>query len=119
MFRRIVMTSAVLVGLGSLANGPVGLCRAVDDSKPSVAERYRAIVDEYEAKKKAAAEASGRAKTEAEQRKAYETMSPDDAAFSRRMVDLAASSPKEPASRDALIWVINKVYRLDVGDYGD
>ncbi len=46
-------------------------------------------------------------------------MSPDDVAFSRRMVDLAASSPAEPAARDALIWVLNKGYRADAGPYGD
>jgi thiol-disulfide isomerase/thioredoxin len=121
MIRRIAMTSAVLIGLGTLDGGSVVLCHAGDDPKPSpsVAERYREILAEYDAQQKAVSEAAERAKTEAEQMKAYETIAPDDAAFSRRMVDLAASSPKDLTSRDALIWVINKTYRLDIRDYGD
>jgi thiol-disulfide isomerase/thioredoxin len=46
-------------------------------------------------------------------------MLPDDVAFCRRMVELAASSPADPAARDALIWVINKPNRADAGAYGD
>jgi thiol-disulfide isomerase/thioredoxin len=46
-------------------------------------------------------------------------MSPDDIAFSRRMVDLAETSPADPAARDALVWVINKPGRFDRGPYGD
>ena len=46
-------------------------------------------------------------------------MTPDDTAYSRRMVDLAETNPKDPASRDALVWVLNKVYRSDGGTYGD
>lgn len=119
MIRKIAATFAILIGLGSLPGPRQALCRAGDDPKPPVADRYREIVAEYEAKKKAASEAADQAKTEAAQMKAYSAMSPDDAAFSRRMVDLAASSPKDPASRDALIWVINKTYRSDSGAYGD
>jgi thiol-disulfide isomerase/thioredoxin len=119
MIRPIAMSSAFLIGLWSFAGGSVSPCRAADDPKPSVADRYREIVAEYDAKKKAVSDAAELAKTEAEQMKVYEKMSPDDAAYSRRMVDLAASSPKDPASRDALLWVINKTYRLDIGDYGD
>ncbi len=46
-------------------------------------------------------------------------MTPDDVTFCRRMVDLALSSPADPASRDALIWVLNKPYRADYKEYGD
>ena len=35
------------------------------------------------------------------------------------MVDLAESSPDDPAARDALLWVINKPGRGDMGAYGD
>lgn len=114
MIRSVALTSAIL---GSLLT----FCHAADDPKnsASVAERYREIVAEYESKKKDASVASNRANSDAEQLRIYEAMMPDDSAFSRRMVDLAASSPKDPASRDALIWVIHKPYRLDVGEYGD
>ena len=39
--------------------------------------------------------------------------------YSRRMVDLAESSPGDPATRDALLWVINKPGRGDEGPYAD
>ena len=121
MIRRVVMTLAVVVGPGAMGGGSLALGRPGDDPKPSppVLELYRTIVAEYEAQKKAAAEAIDRAKTDDEQRKIYSTMAPDDVAFSRRMVDLAASSPKDPASRDALLWVLNKRNRRDIGPYGD
>ena len=35
------------------------------------------------------------------------------------MVDLAESSPDDPAARDALLWVIDKPGRGDMGAYGD
>jgi thiol-disulfide isomerase/thioredoxin len=34
------------------------------------------------------------------------------------MLDLATSAPKDPAARDALVWVINKPGMKDVGPYG-
>ncbi len=118
MIRRIALFSAVLL-VGILSGKSVALGRPEGDSKPSVAERYRAIVAEYEGKRNAAAEAAGKAKTVAEQQKIYVKMMPDDAAFSRKMIELAVSSPNDPASRDALVWVIDKTNRLDIGDYGD
>ena len=42
-----------------------------------------------------------------------------EVACCRRVVDLAASSPGDPASRDALLWVINKPNKGDMGAYGD
>ena len=38
----------------------------------------------------------------------YGKMSPDEVAFTPRMVDLAASVAHRPGARDALVWVINK-----------
>jgi hypothetical protein len=39
--------------------------------------------------------------------------------FARRMVALAESSPDDPATRDALLWVINQPSMPDTGAYGD
>ena len=39
--------------------------------------------------------------------------------YSRRMVDLAESSPRDPATRDALVWVIDMSGGPDTGAYGD
>ena len=48
------------------------------------------------------------AKVQSEMNKIYQEMSPDEVAFCRRMLDLAASAPKDPAARDALLWIVNK-----------
>ena len=64
-------------------------------------------------------ERSEKTKTQREVNEVYAKMSPDEVAFTRRMIDLATSAPKDPAARDALIWVINKPGMLDVGAYGD
>ena len=58
-------------------------------------------------------------KTAFEKWKIHGEKSPDETSFARRMVDLAATNPKDSASRDALIWVINKPYRSDSGTFGD
>ena len=39
--------------------------------------------------------------------------------YSRRMVDLAESSPGDPAARDALLWVVDKPGHGDEGPYAD
>ncbi len=79
----------------------------------------REIIREFEEARHQASEASSKRPTDFERWKAYNELAPDDAKFSRRMVDLAATNPKDPAARDALIWVINKPYRGDAGPYGD
>jgi thiol-disulfide isomerase/thioredoxin len=62
-----------------------------------IAERFAEIKAEYEASRS----------------------TQEDAAYCRRMIELAATSPADPAARDALIWVVNKPYRLDSGEYGE
>jgi thiol-disulfide isomerase/thioredoxin len=95
-----------------------------DDVNPSavessIADQYKQIVKEFQAEQKKVADAAAQAKDDAERSKIYEKMTPDDTAYSRRMVDLAATNRKDPASRDALVWVLNKMYRADGGTYGD
>jgi thiol-disulfide isomerase/thioredoxin len=85
----------------------------------SLAERFERIRAEYRAKQDALSQALEKAKDRREQNAVYGTMSPDEVAFSRRMVELATSSPADPAARDALVWVLNKPGRSDHGPYGD
>ena len=87
--------------------------------KPSIADPYKQILKEFEGEQQKLSEAIEKAKTEAETMQIYDKMTPDDTKYSRRMVDLAETSPKDPASRDALVWVLNKLYRSDGGTYGD
>jgi thiol-disulfide isomerase/thioredoxin len=92
---------------------------AEDRPGGSVAERFRAIVAEYEALRKTASVESDKGKTEFESWKIYGKLMPDEAAFSRRLVDLAATDPKDPAARDALLWVLNKPGMGPGGPYSD
>src|SRR5262249_27425075 len=136
-----VVTAAVLIALGCVVTGAAefgrgetrGQAAAKEDVKsgavkgdvkpsaanPSIAEQYNQIVKEFEAERKKVADAAEQAKDDAERSKIYAKMTPDDAAYSRRMVDLATTDPKDPASRDALVWVLNKMYRADGGTYGE
>ena len=84
-----------------------------------MAERFAAIRGEYEAAAKKAEAEAEKGKTEAESRKIYFGLLPDEAAFSRRMVDLAATDPRDAAARDALLWVIDKPGMGPSGPYVD
>jgi RNA polymerase sigma factor (sigma-70 family) len=92
---------------------------AVARSSASIADRFAKIRAEYDAKNDALMEAQAKVKGQREHNKLYQTMAPDEAAYSRRVVDLVLSSPSEPAARDALTWVLNKVFMFDYGPYGD
>jgi RNA polymerase sigma factor (sigma-70 family) len=128
----VTAATAALIGLGCLGTAAAVFGRGApqapakaDDApkpkaeKPSIADQYNEIVKQFEAEQQKVAEAVEKVKTEAESMKIYAKLTPDDVAYSRRMVELAATSPKDPASRDALVWVLNKMYRDDEGPYGD
>jgi RNA polymerase sigma factor (sigma-70 family) len=84
-----------------------------------LAERFRQIRAEYDAQQAVVRKALESAKVQSEMNKIYQEMSPDEVAFCRRMLDLAASAPKDPVARDALLWVVNKPGMMDHGAYGD
>ncbi len=88
-----------------------------------IAHRFREIRDEYEqiaAYRRRFLSAAVKAKSQRDKRESNEKESRDLVAdFSRRMVDLAESSPGDPAARDALLWVIGQTARADFGAYGD
>ena len=86
---------------------------------PTLAERFKQIRAEYDALQTALQKALEMVKTQHEINKTYQEMSPDEVAFCRRMLDLAATAPADPAARDALIWVVNKPDMFDTGPYGD
>ena len=89
-------------------------------SKRPIAEQYAQIRAEYEAELAAHRQTATKAR-ELGQKGAVADRRPRDliVEYSRRMVDLAESSPDDPAARDALLWVINKPGRSDMGPYGD
>jgi len=92
-----------------------------DDPKPAktMAQQFAAIRAEYDAAEKTAAAAAEKGKSAFESWKIYGKLMPDLAVFSRRMVDLAAAEPNNPAARDALLWVIDKPGMAPAGPYSD
>ncbi len=88
-------------------------------SEPSLADRLAAIKAEYEAQKATLWLAVAKATNLRERNAIYAKTAPDEVAYCRRMIDLAMSSPTDPAARDALIWVINKPGWFDRDAYGD
>ncbi len=85
----------------------------------TMAQQFAAIRAEYDAAEKHASAAAEKEKSEFESWKIYGKLMPDQAAFSHRMVDLAAAEPRNPAARDALLWVIDKPGMGTGGPYSD
>jgi thiol-disulfide isomerase/thioredoxin len=95
---------------------------ATPDSRKSAGngeQQFQAIVREYESALAAARVASEKEKSDFLQWKAFVKLMPDVAAFSKRLVDLAAKDPKKIASRDALLWVLNQPGMGPGGLYAD
>ncbi len=92
-----------------------------DDPKPvkTMAQQFAAIRAEFDAAEKTAAAEAEKGKSEFESWKIYGKLMPDQAVFSRRMVDLAATEPQNPAARDALLWVLDKPGMAPAGPYSD
>jgi len=88
-------------------------------AQPSLADQFKQIRAEYDARLAAVQKAVEQVKTQREINKIYQELSPDELAFCRRMLDLSAVDPADPAARDGLIWVVNKPNMFDVGAYGD
>jgi len=108
--------NAVEIGLNAKMPGP-----RPDDPKPAktIAQQFAAIRAEYDAAEKTASAEAEKGKSGFESWKIYGKLMPDQAVFSRRMVDLAATEPKDPAARDALLWVIDKPGMAPAGPYSD
>ncbi len=85
----------------------------------TTAERFARIKAEYDAQQAAMARAMETTTSRREINAVFAKMSPDEVAYTRRMIELAMSAPKDPAARDALVWVVNKPGMFDVGEYGD
>ena len=85
----------------------------------SLADQFRKIVKEFDDEKHLADREAEKGKTPFEKWKIRSEKSPDETSYARRVVDLAATYPNAPASRDALIWVMDKPYRTDGGSFGD
>ncbi len=99
------------------ASAPVG--SGSGQTAPTMADRFARIKAEYTAQQEAASHALEKAKNQHEINEITTKMSPDELAFTRRMLELAMSNPKDAVARDALIWIIDKPGMWKVGEYGD
>ncbi len=99
------------------ADKPEASAKATETKAEAMADRYRQIVDEYEAAKARSDEAAKSGKSEFEKYKLRDPLRPDEEKFARRMVDLAVIDPTSKAARDAAIWVMDKTWMSDVGVY--
>jgi thiol-disulfide isomerase/thioredoxin len=85
-----------------------------------VAKQYAQLLAEFEAEQAGYRQAAAKAEGSPHKRSIADKRPRDSVVYySRRMVDLAETSPADPAARDALLWVINKPGRGDMGEYGD
>ena len=107
---------AAQVGLAARLSGPRS-----DEPKPAktLPQQLTAIRAEFDAAEKKASAEAEKARSQPESWKIYSRLMPDPAVFSRRMVDLAATEPQNPAARDALLWVIDKPGMGPAGPYSD
>ena len=116
---RIWWTGLVLAVLSTAARGDDAPKAAAAKPAGTIAARFAALRDEFEAAQTAATQAAEKGKTQFESWKTFVKLMPDTAAFSKRMVDLAATDPKDPGARDALLWVLDKPGMGHGGPYLD
>jgi thiol-disulfide isomerase/thioredoxin len=116
---RIWWTGLVLAVLSTAARGDDAPKTAAARPAGTIAARFAAIRDEFEAAQTAASKAADKGKTQFESWKTFVKLMPDVAACSKRMVDLAATDPKDPGARDALLWVLDKPGMGNGGPYSD
>jgi thiol-disulfide isomerase/thioredoxin len=97
------------------------IARADEPAKPTspLAQKFAEIRAEYDAQRHALQQADVDGLKPAERDEIYRKLSPDEAAFSRRMVELALMAPADPVARDACLWVLSKGFMADRGAYGD
>jgi thiol-disulfide isomerase/thioredoxin len=88
-------------------------------SDDSLAKRYAQILAEFDSRLATFQEAFNKFRAAGAQGEFTGPKPPNLVDYCRRMLDLAATAPRDPAARDALLWVINKPGRGDLGEYGD
>jgi RNA polymerase sigma factor (sigma-70 family) len=107
----------------SPADEPKRAAKAAVEAKaehpsPTMAEKLGSLEAEYEGAMRAFQSFYRGSTIPEENRKKAAEAQPDFQAFVRRMTELAATSPKEPAVRDAMLWVIRMTGRGGRGGDG-
>ncbi len=131
----LVLTAGASLGAGSILPGQQDKAPNTLDanrvarapgSKPdeanhvnTLAHQFAAIVSEYDVATNTAEAEAEKGQTDFARSKIYSKLMPDVAAFSHRMVDLAATQPASTAARDALLWVLDKPGMFPSGPYSD
>jgi hypothetical protein len=80
---------------------------AKDEKTPQTpAEQYKAVVDDYGKARAEFMKEYVKATTTEERAKVIKEKYPQPDKYAQRMMDIAAKAPKDPASADALVWVV-------------
>jgi thiol-disulfide isomerase/thioredoxin len=123
--------AALLVAVATSADEPTAQSAVAAeaskfDDQPSrsegpIAKQYAQIRAEFEAQQAAQRPAATKPGSTLDKRDDAAKASPDLVAYSRRMLDLAESSPDHVAARGALLWIINTpgTAGMDVRAYRD
>jgi thiol-disulfide isomerase/thioredoxin len=126
----VVTTTVGAVGLATAGGDePKATPRAVDPKpvakagakrpEPPLAAKLDRLKTEYEGAQRAFQELYRGSTIPAENLKKAAEMQPDFPAVVRRIFDLAATAPKDPAVREVLLWVIQRSQRglMDNGEF--
>ena len=98
--------AGVGVGVAAMKDEPRAAAKA-EPRGPSPAEQLKALVERYEAARKASTEAAQQVETEAERTAIYEKMLPRAGDYAPLAVAIAEGHPDDPAAVDALLWVLD------------
>jgi len=82
-----------------------------------LADQYQKLVFEYDLARLQASSAGRAGKTKFEQYKIRHPLQPDDTAYARRMIALALLEPPSKVARDAAIWIMDKTWMSEIGEY--
>ncbi len=86
----------------------------------AIAKQFAQIIAEFEKERAVEREFLKKAQSDRKRGDAVELPTRDLLAeYARKMVDLAETSPTEPAARDALVWVVNNPGAGETGPYSD
>lgn len=113
-------TGAVLVSGGGNGTAKSAAQEVGLDVRPaSLEDQYQRFFIKFKQMQDRAQELGASAESKEERSRIYTEVYPDETDYARRVVELATEHPKERATRDALIWVLNRTNRWDVGAFGD
>ena len=103
----LAVGAGVGVGFAAMGDEPRGGGPEGGGARADPAEQFKALVERYEAARKAYTEAAQKVQTEAEQTAIYEKIMPRAGDYAPQALALAEAHPGDPVAVDALLWVLD------------